>query len=76
MDIHLFIPVRSVSGQIPSADLPAIVKAGFKSLICNRPDGKGADLHGLAPERARAATALWDAMPRGCKWLAKPGMIG
>ena len=30
----------SVAGQISPADLPAIARAGFKSLICNRPDGE------------------------------------
>jgi sulfide:quinone oxidoreductase len=30
----------SVTGQICPDDLPAIASAGFKSLICNRPDGE------------------------------------
>ena len=33
----------SVSEQIKAEDLPAIAAAGFKSIICNRPDGEGAD---------------------------------
>ena len=33
----------SVSEQIASRDIAAIAGAGFKSLICNRPDGEGAD---------------------------------
>lgn len=32
----------SVAGQIAPADLPAIARAGFKSVICNRPDGESA----------------------------------
>ena len=30
----------AVAGQISPADLPAIARAGFKSVICNRPDGE------------------------------------
>ncbi|MEQ6436215.1 TIGR01244 family sulfur transferase [Comamonas sp. w2-DMI] len=30
----------SVAGQISPADLPEIARAGFKSVICNRPDGE------------------------------------
>ena len=33
----------SVSEQIASHDIAAIASAGFKSVICNRPDGEGAD---------------------------------
>ena len=33
----------SVTGQISPTDLPEIVRAGFKSVICNRPDGESAD---------------------------------
>ena len=33
----------SVSEQIASQDIAAIASAGFKSVICNRPDGEGAD---------------------------------
>ena len=33
----------AVSPQIAPEDLQAIAAAGFKSLICNRPDGEGAD---------------------------------
>ena len=33
----------SVSEQIASLDIAAIASAGFKSVICNRPDGEGAD---------------------------------
>jgi uncharacterized protein (TIGR01244 family) len=31
----------SVTGQIEVADIPEIAKAGFKTLICNRPDNEG-----------------------------------
>ena len=36
-------PDLSVMGQIDSADLADAARAGFKALICNRPDGEGAD---------------------------------
>jgi sulfide:quinone oxidoreductase len=32
----------SVAGQITLQDLSAIAKAGFKSILCNRPDGEAA----------------------------------
>lgn len=47
----------SVSEQIKAEDLPAIAAAGFKSIICNRPDGEGADQPVFA-EIESAATAL------------------
>ena len=33
----------SVAAQISTADLQTIAEAGFRSVICNRPDGEGAD---------------------------------
>jgi sulfide:quinone oxidoreductase len=44
----------SVTGQIAVADLAEIATLGFKSLICNRPDGEAADQPGFA-EIAREA---------------------
>jgi sulfide:quinone oxidoreductase len=46
----------SVSEQITSQDIAAIARAGFKSVICNRPDGEGADQPVFA-EIETAATA-------------------
>jgi sulfide:quinone oxidoreductase len=31
----------SVSEQISPKDIPAIAAAGFRSIVCNRPDGEG-----------------------------------
>jgi sulfide:quinone oxidoreductase len=31
----------AVVGQITPDDVPAIAEAGFKSIVCNRPDGEG-----------------------------------
>lgn len=33
----------SVSPQISAADVKAIAAAGFRAIVCNRPDGEGAD---------------------------------
>ena len=38
MNINKISPEYSVSAQICADDLPNIVTAGFKSIICNRPD--------------------------------------
>ena len=44
----------SVSPEITAADIPAIKAAGFKSIICNRPDGETA---GQPPFSALEASA-------------------
>jgi len=44
----------SVSEQITADDVAALAEAGFKSIICNRPDGEGADQPAFA-EIAMAA---------------------
>ncbi len=43
MDIKQVTPGFSVSPQIAPADLAALKAKGFRSVICNRPDGEGAD---------------------------------
>lgn len=43
MDIRTLTPELSVAPQILVADIAAIKAAGFRALICNRPDGEGAD---------------------------------
>lgn len=40
MDLRPLTPDLSVAPQISVADLPAIRAAGFRTLICNRPDGE------------------------------------
>ena len=40
MDIKKLSNSISVADQINENDLATIVKIGFKSLICNRPDGE------------------------------------
>lgn len=46
MDIRHITPDFAVSPQIEVADIPAIAEAGFKLIICNRPDSEvSPDLH-------------------------------
>lgn len=46
----------AVAGQISEADIPAIAAAGFKTLICNRPDSEeGAVPHDRIEIAARGA---------------------
>ncbi len=50
----------SVSPQITAADLAEIAKAGFKSIVCNRPDGEGNDqplFHEIEEAAQRAGLA-------------------
>ena len=46
----------SVAGQIRPEDLPAIAEAGFRTLVCTRPDGEDPgqpDFETIAAEAAR-----------------------
>jgi sulfide:quinone oxidoreductase len=56
MDIRPLSPGLSVSPQISAADMEKVQQAGFRSVICNRPDGEGADQPGF-DEIAAAARA-------------------
>jgi sulfide:quinone oxidoreductase len=47
----------SVSEQINADDIAAIAASGFKSIICNRPDGEGADQPVFAEIEAAAKSA-------------------
>jgi sulfide:quinone oxidoreductase len=57
MDIKALTPNLSVSPQILASELQAVADAGFKALICNRPDGEGADQPSF-DEIAQAAARL------------------
>lgn len=57
METKFLTPVLSVTAQISVDDLASIAQAGFKSIICNRPDGEGADQTGFE-EIAQAAQVL------------------
>jgi sulfide:quinone oxidoreductase len=43
MDIKQLTSELSVSSQLAAADMRAVAEAGFRSVICNRPDGEGPD---------------------------------
>lgn len=43
MDLRKINSQLSVSPQILAADVAALAKQGFRSIICNRPDAEGAD---------------------------------
>ena len=43
MDLKKITDKTSVSPQITPQDVAAIKEAGFRAIICNRPDGEGAD---------------------------------
>ncbi|MDP5052326.1 MAG: TIGR01244 family sulfur transferase, partial [Congregibacter sp.] len=54
------IPVSdsfSVSTQVTLGDIPTLVEAGVKSLICNRPDGEANDQPTITEIRAAAEAA-------------------
>ena len=57
MDIKTLTAELSVAPQIFSADMPAVASAGFRSVVCNRPDGEGFD-QPVFSEIERAATGL------------------
>lgn len=44
----------AVAGQVTPRDLPEIHAAGFRSLVCNRPDGEAADQPEFASIEAAA----------------------
>jgi sulfide:quinone oxidoreductase len=54
MDTKTLTAALSVAPQITPLDLKALREAGFRSVICNRPDGEAADQPGFE-EIARAA---------------------
>jgi uncharacterized protein (TIGR01244 family) len=53
MDIRQITPDYAVSPQIEPADMPAIAAAGFRAVICNRPDAEVP--HELSTEVMRIA---------------------
>lgn len=57
MDIRYLTDDFAVSPQIAIADLPGIWQAGFRTLICNRPDGEDSGQPNVADVEA-AARAL------------------
>lgn len=59
MDIRKISAELWVSPQIAPTDLRALAEAGFRAVICNRPDGEGPDQPGFSEiERAAAERGL------------------
>lgn len=54
MDMKTLTADLSVSTQITAADVATIAAQGFKSILCNRPDGEGADQTAFAEIEAQA----------------------
>ncbi len=57
MDFRKISPDLTVSPQIAAADVAAIKAEGYRSIICNRPDGEGADQPGFEEIEVAARTA-------------------
>jgi sulfide:quinone oxidoreductase len=57
MDPRQITDTFTVSPQISVEDVPAIAKAGFRSILCNRPDGEEAAQISHAEIEAAAARA-------------------
>lgn len=65
MDIRPLSPTFAVSPQIAVEDIPAIVAAGYKTIICNRPDAEVPPSH--------QARAIGDAaIAAGLDFIIKP----
>ena len=57
MDIRKINRGLSVSPQIAPADMAELKMAGFRSIICNRPDGEGNDQPTFSEIEAAARSA-------------------
>lgn len=57
MDVRKINEDLSVSPQITADDMTAIKEAGFRTIICNRPDGEEADQPSFAEIEAAASAA-------------------
>ena len=57
MDLHKISEDLTVASQLNADDIPLIASQGFRSLVCNRPDGEamGQPAFGLVEQEARAA---------------------
>lgn len=84
MELKKISPKVTVSPQIAAMDTAAIKAAGYRAIICSRPDGEGADQPSFEEIEAAASRAAWfikekmlppicwQAMLRGREWMAKP----
>ncbi len=57
MDIRPLSPAYAVSPQIAVENIPAIIEAGYTTIICNRPDAEVPPSHRAAAIKAAATAA-------------------
>jgi sulfide:quinone oxidoreductase len=69
MDIRKLTDELSVAPQIRAEDVPAIAAAGFRAVICNRPDGESSD-QPCCQEIEQAVRAI------GLAWRSQPVASG
>ena len=65
-------PQFATTGQIDAADVAAIAAAGFRTIVCNRPDGEG------GPDQPTSAAVAEAAQAHGLAFAylpVVPGMI-
>ncbi len=58
MEIRSLTPDLSVSPQIRPEDVATIAAAGFKTIVCNRPDGEGGSEQPTFEQIRQAAQGL------------------
>lgn len=67
--VHRLTPAFGVAGQLDADDIAALAAQGWRSLVCNRPDGETADQPASA-ELVQAAAA------HGLAWRHIPVVSG
>lgn len=67
--VHRVTPAFGVAAQLQADDIAALAAQGWRSLVCNRPDGEAADQPASA-ELARVAAA------HGLAWRHLPVVSG
>lgn len=67
--VHRLTPAFGVAGQLQASDIAELAAQGWRSLVCNRPDGEAAD-QPVSAELAQAAAA------HGLAWRHLPVVSG
>ncbi len=73
LSVNQHTPQFATAGQIGAEDVAAIAAAGYRSIICNRPDGEGGQSQPASSAVAEAAKAHGLAF---AYLPVTPGMIG
>lgn len=58
LPIHVINDAFAVAGQLSAQDMPDVVRAGYKSVIINRPDYEGGPDQPASDDVAQAAKTL------------------